>query len=153
MTQAAFAHEDGSLRLVRAGGLVVAAWTDVPTVEQLRIVRRHAQDAEREHPGRSAYLNAILRGGHRFPAEVRAELGHDARDRSFFTRGVAHLVLLPGWQGPAGRAVVRSAIALARTPFPHRVFSDARSAARWLAARLDGSAEAILRAWDDARGA
>lgn len=153
MTAAALAHEDRSLRLVRNGGLVVAAWTDAPTVEQLRIVRRLAKDAEREHPSGTAYLNAILGGSNRFPAEVRAELERDARDGSLFTRGVAHLVLLPGWQGPAGRAVVRTALALARTPFAHRVFSDARPAATWLAQRLEWPTDTVLRAWDAARSA
>lgn len=144
------AYEDATLRIVRDGALVCCAWIDAPTVTQLREVRRAALEAEREHP--SACLNGILRGGNKFPAEVRAEVERNARDPELFTRGVAHLVLLPGWQGPAARAFVRGAIAFARAPAPNRVFSSARAAAAWLAERLDGSTrEGVLRAWDAAR--
>lgn len=146
------AYEDATLRIVRHGALVCCAWIDAPTVAQLGEMRRAAIAAEREHPNATACFNGILRGGNKFPAEVRAEVERNARDPELFTRGVAHLVLLPGWQGPAARAFVRGAIALARAPAPNRVFSSARAAAAWLAERLDGSTEAsVLRAWDAAR--
>ena len=146
------AHDDGVLRLVCAANLLVAAWTEAPTVEQLRLVRERGHELERAHPRASAYLNGIVRGGNRFPAEVREEMEASARDRGMFTRGVAHLVLLPGWQGPAARAVVRGAIAIARAPAPNRVFATPEDAAAWLAERLGAPwcAEDVTRAWAEA---
>jgi hypothetical protein len=128
---------------------VVAAWTDAPEVEQLRVVRRLGLEAERERPNATAYLNGIVRGGNRFPAEVRAEMEVNARDANLFTRGVAHVVLLPGWLGSTARAIARGAIAVGRPPVTNLVFAAAPPAAKWLAERLGEpwTADRVMRAW------
>src|SRR2546428_8586344 len=115
-------HDDGALRLGVLRNLVIGVWREAPTVAQLRLVDTQARRAGSVAP--VGYINAILSGSGRFPPEVRAEVARHARDSTLARAGIAHLVLLPGWQGPAARAFVRGAIALAQSPYPNRVFRD-----------------------------
>jgi hypothetical protein len=140
-------HDDGALRLGVLRNLVIGVWREAPTVEQLRTVDDRARLASKDGP--IGYINAILAGSGNFPPEVRAEVTRQARDASLPRAGVAHLVLLPGWKGPAARAFVRAAITLAHAPAPNRVFRDAEHCADWLADRMPGewSSSAILSAY------
>ncbi len=134
-------HDDGTLRLGVERNLVIGVWREAPTVAQLRTVDAHVRRAAKDGP--IGYINAILAGSGNFPPEVRAEVARQARDASIPRVGVAHLVLLPGWKGPAGRAVVRAAIALANAPAPNRVFGDPEHCAEWLASRMQGEWTAV----------
>jgi hypothetical protein len=144
-------HDDGALRLGAMRNLLIGVWREAPTLEQLRLVAQHTHEMTKEHREGVGYINAILSGSGSFPPEVRAEVARQARDASIRRLGVAHLVLLPGWQGPAARPFVRAALTVARAPPPTRVFGDDQSCARWLASRMaDGwTADAIARAYRD----
>ena len=144
-------HDDGALRLGALRNLLIGVWREAPTVEQLRTVADRTRETTKTHPEGVGYINAILSGAGRFPPEVRAEVARHARDASIRRLGVAHLVLLPGLQGPAARAFVRAAIAFAKTPAPNRVFRDDKSCARWLASLMAGgwTADAITGAYRD----
>lgn len=141
-------HDDGRLRLGVERNLLIGVWREAPTVDQLRRVEAEA----RKSAAPIGYLNAILAGSGNFPPEVRAEVARQARDASIPKAGVAHLVLLPGWKGPAARAFVRGAIAIAKSPSPNRVFRDPEHCAEWLADRMTGewTASEVLAAYREA---
>lgn len=147
-------HDDGTLRLGALRNLLIGVWREAPTVEQLRTVADRTREATVRHPEGVGYINAILAGSGRFPPEVRAEVARQARDASIRRLGVAHLVLLPGWKGPAARAFVRAAITIANAPAPNRVFGDDESCAKWLASRMANgwTAAAIVSAYQDVAG-
>lgn len=130
-------HDDGELRLGATRNLLVAVWREAPTVEQLRVVERAIVALAKERGESVGYVNAILAGGNRFPPEVREEVTRIARAPLPYV-GVAHLVKLPGWKGPAARAFVRAAITIANAPAPNRVFRDERACAAWMCDRLGG---------------
>jgi hypothetical protein len=132
---------------------LIGVWREAPTVEQLKTVSEHSRKTAKEYGG-VGYINAILSGSGRFPPEVRAEVAHHARDASIKRLGVAHLVLLPGWQGPAARAFVRAAITIAHAAAPNRVFRDDARCAEWMASQLNGdwTTSAALGAYRDVLG-
>lgn len=140
-------HDDGALRLGAERNLLIGVWREAPTVEQLRTVHAHARKLAEAHGG-VGYINAILSGSGKFPQEVREEVARQARDATVKRLGVAHLVKLPGWQGPAARAFVRAAITIAHAAAPNKVFRDDESCAKWMASQLgDFSSEAIVGAY------
>jgi hypothetical protein len=135
----ALLHDDGALKLGATKNLVIGVWRETPTVDQLRMVEDASRAIAKQRNEAIAYINAILEGSGRFPPEVRAEVARLARDTTLPRVGVAHLILLSGWQGPAARAFVRAAIAIARAPAPNRVFRDIRACADWMSKRLGGA--------------
>lgn len=143
-------HDDGTLKLGATKNLIVAVWRETPTVEQLRLIEEKSREQSKH--GAIGYINAILAGSGRFPPEVRAEVTRLARDAAIPRVGTAHLVLLSGWQGPAARAFVRAAIAIARSPYVNRVFRDAGSCSSWMADRLGWSASDVERAYEEVFG-
>jgi hypothetical protein len=127
--EASVLYQDEVLRLVRAPGLAIAAWTNAPTMKQFREIDRLARDPSSVD---GAYANVIWGGTPRFTDEVRTEairlIKLDA-----FRAGNATVILADGLVGAATRAFISMIILVSRSSKPNRVFGDVSSAAEFLA--------------------
>lgn len=135
-------YEDATLRLWSHRELLVAAWFDAPTIEQMREVGRVGRALGNAHPRGSALANVIVSGVPRFSDEVRDEGIRIARDRTF-RRDSCHLILVGGLGGAAVRAFMSMVLlvgtkALGKGAARTRVFGEIGAAASWTAELLGG---------------
>lgn len=136
MTRLQIVHQDATFRIGVARNLMINAWADAPSLEQLRAFGRSARALSREHAGRTALLNVVLGGTPRFPEAVRDEAVKLTRDSGLGRLGVAHLILVGGLAGAATRAFLSTVVLLGRPRVPNKVFGDSRASAEWLAGVL-----------------
>jgi hypothetical protein len=146
----AVVHADETLRLVTAKNLLVAVWSDAPTLTQMQSVGRAAAALRRAHPRGAAMLNVVRGGTPSFSNAVREEARRLTSD-GHFTLGVAHVVLLGGLVGATVRAFLSTIVLLGRPKEPTQVFGEAGAALGWLEARLATGGEGWTR--DDVQAA
>lgn len=135
-------YEDATLRLLSHRELLVAAWFDAPTIDQMREVGRAGRALGAASPRGSALANVIVSGVPRFTDEVRDEGIRIARDRTF-RRGSCHLILVGGLGGAAARAFMSMVLlvgtkALGKGAARTKVFGELGAAAGWTAELLGG---------------
>jgi hypothetical protein len=114
-------------------------------------------DARRAGDGRFANYGVIEASADMPEASMRARLAHLMRDAAADMGASALTFEGSGFRAAAGRPAAMGLAAMARQPYPHRVFGDIDTAAVWLVAQVSRrgmsspSAEDIERAMQDLR--
>lgn len=132
------------LRINASNGLVIAVWTDAPTLAEVGEMDRAGQKQARLNKGKVALLNVVVSGSPRFDEQVRARVKEMTSQGRPFNWAVAHLILVGGLAGAGIRAFLTTGLLFARSEIPKRVFGDRAECAAWLARTLRG-------AWTPAR--
>ena len=124
-------HEDENLRLVTSRNVLVAVWTDAPTVAQMHTLERAARRLGTAHR-ETGFANVAVRGTPSFSSEVREEVLRLSRNPKLLSLARAHVIIAPGLVGAAVRAFLSTTLLLARVPVPTKVLSSFDAAAAWL---------------------
>jgi hypothetical protein len=129
-------YTDPILQIAAHRNLLVIAWSDAPTVDQMRECARAARVLARKYNGGIGLLDLILSGTPTFSTEVRDEAVKLNRDPALFRLGIADTVLVTGFVGVAVRAFLATVALLARSPVPTRVLGSLAEAEAWLLPQL-----------------
>ena len=132
-------YQDRSFRLVSHRNVMVAVWSDAPTLPQVRILHREADQFSKHNPSGQAFANVVVGGVPIFSEPVRDELVKMIKSTTNFTLGSAHILLVSGMAGSAVRAFMSTVMLLARPQAPNRVFGGVAEAVTWLHGRLGGT--------------
>lgn len=137
MPRTEIVHEDATLRLGVSRNLLIVAWLGTPESAQLRALGRARAALATKHKADVGSLDVVLAGIlPRFTQEIRDEVVQMLRDARLQGLGSAHVALAEGLSGVTTRAFLSTATLLAHSSTPHRVFSELRPAATWLAPLL-----------------
>jgi len=137
MPRAEIVHEDAILRLGVSRNLIIIGWLDTPSSAQLRAISRATVALVAKHKDGVSVLDIVTSSiMPRFTQELRDEVAQTMRDPRTQGRASAHVVLTPGLAGVTTRAFLSTATLLARSATQHKVFSELRPAATWLAPHL-----------------
>jgi len=150
-------YQDRNFRLVTYRNVMIAVWSDAPTIQQVRILHREADQFAKHNasfanhgaadragapsassPGQ-AFVNIVAGGVPVFSEQVRDELVKLIKGTTNFTLGSAHILLVSGMAGSAVRAFMSTVMLLARPQAPNRVFGAVAEAVTWLHGRLGGT--------------
>ncbi len=137
MQRVEIVHEDTTLRLGVCRNLLIIAWLGPPESAALRAIGRARAAMSTKHKSDVGTINVVLASTlPRFTQEIRDEVVNLLRDARLQGLGTADVVLAPGLSGVTTRAFLSTSALLARSSTPHRVFSELRPAADWLAPLL-----------------
>lgn len=131
-------YQDRNFRLVSHRNVMIAVWSDAPTLPQVRILHREADQFAKQNPSGQAFVNLITGGVPVFTEAVRDELVKMIKSTTNFTLGSAHVLLVTGMTGSAVRAFMSTVMLLARPKAPNRVFATIADAVTWVHGRLGG---------------
>ncbi|MEZ4298611.1 MAG: hypothetical protein R3B70_26905 [Polyangiaceae bacterium] len=129
-------HEDATTRVLSRRNLVVTVWSSAPTAAQFRIFSRVSERFVKARPAGTALLSVALRGVPNFSESAREEVVQMVKNRSLYTLGTAHLILVPGLAGAAVRAFLSTVTLIARPAAPTRSFGEKNAAVTWLHGQL-----------------
>lgn len=139
-------YQDRTFRLAAHRNVLIAVWSDAPTLAQARILHREADQFTKRTssanngaagPGQ-AFVNMVTGGVPVFSEPVREELVKVIKSTSI-TLGAAHILLVNGMAGSAVRAFLSTVLLVARPKAPNRVFAEVPDAVSWLLVRLGGT--------------
>jgi hypothetical protein len=139
-------YEDAGLSLTRCENLMVATWRQAPTPFQMKLVGTHIATLHQEFGEEVGFVNLAVSGK---PELISKEVRDDANRlaRRWQSLCSAHVVLVDGLAGVVVRSILRAMVVVSGNTSPWRVFDDCRTAAAWIAARLDGH---VRLAWSSA---
>ncbi len=157
-------YQDRTFRLAAHRNVLIAVWSDAPTLAQARILHREADQFTKRNaavthgaagrasapsapnpavnsgaagPGQ-AFVNMVTGGVPVFSEPVREELVKVIKSTNI-TLGAAHILLVSGMAGSAVRAFLSTVLLVARPKAPNRVFAEVPDAVSWLLVRLGGT--------------
>lgn len=132
-------YQDRNFRLESHRNVMIAVWSEAPTLPQARVLHREAELFAKHNPGGQSFANIVAGGVPMFTEPVRDELVKLGKSHSIFTLGSAHIILVGGMAGSAVRAFLSTVFLISRPQAPNRVFGSIAEAVTWLHGRLGGS--------------
>lgn len=130
-------HEDDTLRIASCRNLIMAAWTEAPSEDQLILLGRLGREFAGQHAGGTAFINLMKKGRPSFDAAVRKRAEELSRDASVFPLGSAHVVMASGFTSTAVHAFLSTVFLVARPPKPTKAFRTLDTALPWVLERLN----------------
>ena len=138
MATAEILYTDTEMQIAVHRNLLLIAFCDAPSAEQIRECGRVARSLARKHPGGIGLLNLVLSGKPNFTNEMREEAVKLNRDPSLFRLAIADVVLIPGLVGVAARSFLSTVTLLSRSANPRSAFGNLEDTDAWLVPRLAG---------------
>jgi hypothetical protein len=140
-------HDDPTLTVLQRANLLVCAWREAPTLEQMLVIGKHIERWRGLYGDRVAFVNV-------FTAGRLDKLSKDAREEANrltarFPKNLcsAHVVLVSGMTGTLTRTILRAMSLVGGNVSPWRVFGTVRDAAPWVFKHLEGQASLV---WTEA---